>query len=310
MRGIGSSSRASPLPNQGATRRADSSLVYARTSSTPETARVMSAALRTSDSMSRPATGRTWIVTSRPTSDRQSLAALTTSITAPAVSAARKVMMATTAVSDRPAIEFCGTIAVATCGPCERNGLPSISSHGSASGSTRRSSGSLIDMKPSLVQHQAPGVVFVHQGDIVSGDEDSRSGLVELDEKAKQALAEVGIDVAGRFVGQQKLRTGDHGAGDGGALLLAAGKDRRQRIDALAKTHPFQQFHDLGPIGSLLLAEHAQRQCHVLVGRHVVEQPEVLEHDADPPAQRCPAVLAQGRGVVVEHRDQAARRPQ
>src|SRR5580700_1421049 len=221
----------------------------------PGTACAISAALRTSASMSRPATGRTWMVTSRPTSDRQSLAALTTSITAPAVSAARKVMMATTAVSDRPAIEFSGTIAVATCGPRERNGVASSSSHGSVRFSARPSSGSLVDMKPSLVQHQTPGVVLVHQGDIVGGDEDRRSGLVKLDEKAEQALAEVGIDVAGRFVGKQKLGPSDHGARNGGALLLAAGQNRRQRIDAVPETDPFQQLHDLGPIRRLLLSE-------------------------------------------------------
>src|SRR5580704_2345412 len=252
----------------------------------------MSAALRTSASRSRPATGRICTVTSRPTSDRQSLAALTTIITAPAVSAARKVMMATTAVSDRPAIEFCGTIAVATCGPCERSGVASSSSHGSASGSTRLSSGSLVDMKPSLVQHQPAGVVFVHQGDIVSGDENSRSGLVELDEKAEQALAEIGIDVAGRFVGKQKLRTRNHRARNGGALLLAARKDRRQCIDAIAETHPLQQLDDLGAIGIFFLAEDTQRQRHVLVGGHMVEQPKVLEDNADAPAQRGAAVFA------------------
>ena len=77
---------------------------------------------------------------------------------------------------------------------------------------------------------------------------------------------------------------------------------------ALAETHPLQQFDDLGAVGGLVLAEHAQRQRHILVSGQVVEQPEILKDDADAAAQRRAAVLAQRRGVVVEHGDQAARR--
>ena len=78
----------------------------------------------------------------------------------------------------------------------------------------------------------------------------------------------------------------------------------------LAKTNPLQQLDDLGPVFGFVLAEHAQRQRHVLVGGHMVEQPEVLEDDADAAAQGGAAILAQRRGVLVEHRDQTARRPQ
>src|SRR5579859_322973 len=115
------------------------------------------------------------MVTSRPTSERQSLAALTIMVTAPQVSPARNVMMATTAISDEPAIELFGTMAVATRGPWPRSVVVSRSSHGSASAPMPRSSGSVVDMQPSLVQDQPARVVFVHQGDIVGGDDDGRS---------------------------------------------------------------------------------------------------------------------------------------
>ena len=64
----------------------------------PETAPAMAAALATSASISRPATGRTWMVTSRADSACQSLAAPDNSMTAPMVIEARKVMMAMTAI--------------------------------------------------------------------------------------------------------------------------------------------------------------------------------------------------------------------
>src|SRR5579862_2027081 len=178
------------------------------------------------------------MVTSRPTSERQSLAALTTMVTAPQVSPARNVMMATTAISERPAIELFGTMAVATRGPWPRIVVVSRSSHGSARAPLPRSIGSVVDMQPSLVQDQPARVVFVHQGDIVGGDDDGRAGFVELDEQAQQALAEIGIDVAGRLVGEQKLRPGDHRARDGGALLFAARQDRRKGVDTLAEPNP------------------------------------------------------------------------
>ena len=71
-----------------------------------------------------------------------------------------------------------------------------------------------------------------------------------------------------------------------------------------------QQFDDFGPVFGLLLAENAQRQRHILVGGQVVEQPEILKDDTDPPPQIGAAVLAQRRRILIEHADQAARRPQ
>src|SRR5271154_2020461 len=165
----------------------------------PGAARASSTAVRTSASMLRPGAGRTWIVTSRPTSDCQSLAALTTSMATPVVSEARNVMMATTAISDRPAIESFGTIAVAVGKARTTERDASRSSHGSAAVLV----GSVIDMQASLVQDQPPRVVFVHQRNVVRGDDHRGARFVEFDEQPQQALSEVGIDVAGRLIGEQ-----------------------------------------------------------------------------------------------------------
>src|SRR5215470_10268001 len=154
----------------------------------------MPAAVAMSVSMSRPAAGRIWIVTSRATSACQSLAAARTSTTAPVVSEARKVMMATTATSARPEIVDCGTIGVSVGGS---------SSTGSAAAAARSRArpasalASVVDMQAALVQHEPAGIVLVHQRDVVGGDHHRRAGLVELDEQAQQTLRQVGIDVAG-----------------------------------------------------------------------------------------------------------------
>ena len=142
----------------------------------------------------------------------------------------------------------------------------------------------------------------------MGGDDHRCPRFVELDEQPQQALRQVGIDVAGRLVGEQKLWPRDHGAGDRRALLLAAREHRRQRPDALPETDPAQQLHHLVAEALFAAPEHAERQRDVLVGGQVVEQPEVLEDEADAPPQRRERILAEHRDVVPEQRDQPARR--
>src|SRR6266511_4968844 len=200
----------------------------------PGKLRATSAALATSASMSRPVTGRTWIVTSRATSACQSLAALRTSMTAPVVSDARKVMIATTATRAWPAMVLFGTIGVS-----KRGRSSCGAAVGSSSGTSARV-GSVIDMHTPFVQHEPARVVLVHQRDVVGGDHDRGARLVELDEQPQQPLRKIGIDVAGRLVGEQQLRPRDHRARDRGALLLAAREHRRERPHALAEPDPIQ----------------------------------------------------------------------
>src|ERR1035437_1058244 len=106
------------------------------------------------------------MVISLATSDCHSAADALTSSTAPVVIEARNVMMATTATSARPAIEARGTIGdrlrvrAGTCGrswPRSTNGPCS-------------SSILLIDMQPSLMQHQPQRLILVHKRDFVGRD--------------------------------------------------------------------------------------------------------------------------------------------
>jgi hypothetical protein len=123
-------------------------------------------------------------------------------------------------------------------------------------------------------------------------------------------LRQIGVDIARRLVGEQKLRPRDHRPRDRRALLLSAGQHRRQRRHAIPKPDPVQQFHDLVAIAVLGMPDHPQRQRHVFVGRHMVEQAKILEHDPDAPPQRCEGILAQRRDVMSEQGDQPAGRPQ
>src|SRR3954466_29322 len=306
-RGTGRSSSCSPVPSHGSSRRDVSSFEYGRTSTTPADRRAMAAALATSSSMSPPGLGRIWIVTSRPTSACHSLAAARTSMTAPVVNEARKVMMATTATSARPAIVACGTIGVSKRGKDSAGGTAGASNPRDCSASI---AASFVDMQATFVQHETTCVELIHQRDVVGGDDDRRPGFVELDEQAQQPLRQIGIDIARRLVREQKLRPRDHRARDCRTLLFSAGEHRRQRRNAIAEPHPVQELHDLIAIAVLGVPNHPQRQRHVFIGRHVIEQAKILKHDPDAPPQRRQRILAQSRDVMAEQGDQPARRPQ
>src|SRR3977135_520634 len=107
------------------------------------------------------------MVISLATSDCHSAADALTSSTVPVVIDARNVMMATTATSARPAIEARGTIGDrlrARAGTCGRS--RPRSTNGPCSSPVL-----LIDMQPSLMQHQPPRLVLINQRDVVGRDD-------------------------------------------------------------------------------------------------------------------------------------------
>src|SRR5262249_36237436 len=56
------------------------------------------------------------------------------------------------------------------------------------------------------------------------GDDEAGAALHEFEERALDERFALGIEVAGGFVEDQDARVGEDGAGDGDALLLAAGE--------------------------------------------------------------------------------------
>src|SRR5690606_38608077 len=127
-------------------------------------------------SMSRPSTGRIWIVASRAICDCHVEAVSRTSVTAPRVRQERNVMIAMTRISAWPATLPAGTSGA--CRRCER-----------AAGSLRRAGapssveGSIMDFQPSARQHHAPRVDLLHQAKIVGGDHHGGAEAVQLDEQ-------------------------------------------------------------------------------------------------------------------------------
>ena len=126
--------------------------------------------------------------------------------------------------------------------------------------------------------------------------------------RRKQPARHLRVDVAGRLVGEQQLRLVDDGAGDGRALLLAAGEHVRVGVHAVAKPHPLQQIGHVLLVVRHPLAGNPQRHGHIVPGGHVVEQAEILEDDADAAAQLRAPRRRHAADVLAQHMDLAPRR--
>ena len=95
------------------------------------------------------------------------------------------------------------------------------------------------------------------------------------------SLARGRVEVSGRLVGEDDVGVHGQGAGDGDALHLAAGELGRLVLHAVARpTRASSSAHALAPLPGRHAAEQ-QRQLHVLVGRDLRQQIEVLEDEAD-----------------------------
>jgi hypothetical protein len=94
------------------------------------------------------------------------------------------------------------------------------------------------------------------------------------------AFPQLGIEVGQRLVQQQQLRLDRHGAGQGHALLLPAGKLARVAVRHRGEADQVQRTaHALIPRRAGHAA-HLQPEGDVLGHRHVREQRVALEHDA------------------------------
>ena len=116
------------------------------------------------------------------------------------------------------------------------------------------------------------------------------------------------IDIAGRLVGDEQLGPADHRAGDGDALLLAARQRRRAGAGAVGEADPGEHLPDRRFEVLVLDARDPERQRDIVEGGEVRDQPEILEDDADPPAEAGQAVARHGDDVLAEQADQAAAR--
>ena len=116
---------------------------------------------------------------------------------------------------------------------------------------------------------------------IVRGDDDRRAARVDLAEQIHDFERQIGIEVAGRLVGEHELRVVDERARDGDALLLAARQLFGKRVHAVLQADPLQHLKGLALLRRQRHAEHAHHERDVLKHRQARDEPEVLKDEAD-----------------------------
>ncbi|CAE7229328.1 bsn, partial [Symbiodinium necroappetens] len=119
-------------------------------------------------------------------------------------------------------------------------------------------------------------------GGVVGNHDDGGAGFfVELDEEGHDGVGGNFVEVSGRLVGDEDGGVGDDGAGDGDALLLAAGELAGEVVGAVRDTHPLQRTGDA--IVALPARERVDEQgeLDVLVGSEDGDEVVELEDVAD-----------------------------
>jgi len=147
--------------------------------------------------------------------------------------------------------------------------------------------GHLLVDHPAVIEADHAAAALIDQVAVVRGDEHRRAAQVRAVEDLHDLARQVGIEVAGRLVGHDDHRVVDQRAGDGHALLLAAGQLRRIRGHLVAEVHRAQHVVGLFLVLARRQPEHGQDEREVLEDGHPLDELEVLKDH--------PQLAAEGR---------------
>ena len=145
----------------------------------------------------------------------------------------------------------------------------------------RGSRGWLAMIRPSFIswiQSQASAIAW-----IMRGQEQGFAAFVHnILQQFKSALGVFGIEVAGRFVCQDHSRIVSQSAGDGHALLFAAGEMAARPAQFVAQANGFQQLGGaFAHLPSDKLPKLAHRDHHIFLRREILHQEMELKNEAD-----------------------------
>src|SRR5688572_3188211 len=122
------------------------------------------------------------------------------------------------------------------------------------------------------------------------------AGRVYVAQELKDTACGALIQVSGRLVGDQHERIVDESARDRDPLLLAARKLAGEARCLRRETDLRQCTCDLRPDRRLGGARYLEGEAYVRFGGAILEQPEILEHDAEPPAKLRDLAAARALG--------------
>ena len=113
------------------------------------------------------------------------------------------------------------------------------------------------------------------------GDQNHGGALfaIEGEQEVEDGVASSAIEIAGGFVGEEDRRVQCEGAGEGDALLLAAGKLDGVVVEAAVESDAGEQFARAGAAAAVAGEFHGEE--HVLFGGESRDQVIALEDEAD-----------------------------
>src|SRR5918997_1599327 len=135
----------------------------------------------------------------------------------------------------------------------------------------------LVAYHAAVFEGDDPLAHHVHHLLVVGRDEHGGADAVDAVQKLHDAHARVGVEVAGRLVGDEYRRLRDKGPGDRDALLLPAGELIRILVQLPREPHQVEYLGHLRADGAAPLARDLHRVGDVLGRGLVREQLEVLE---------------------------------
>lgn len=95
-----------------------------------------------------------------------------------------------------------------------------------------------MDFEAAVLQQHPGRRKLRHELVIVGRDDHRRAQTVQLDEQTQETPRHLRIDVTRRLVRKQEFGLSDHGARDGGPLLLPARQDRRESLHSGRRAPP------------------------------------------------------------------------
>jgi hypothetical protein len=141
----------------------------------------------------------------------------------------------------------------------------------------------------------------------VSDHDDGHAELgLQFAEKREDSLASGGIEIAGGFIGEKNFRAIDEGAGNGDALLFAAGEFGGAMAEAMGEADAFERFANAGgTLGAIHFGE-AKRELDIFLEGHAREEIEGLEDHADGGAAITGEIEGGERGDVLAEGENGA----
>ena len=137
----------------------------------------------------------------------------------------------------------------------------------------------------------------------MGGDEYGRALQVDLGEELDDLPRGVGVETAGRLVGQQQRRVVYNRAGDADALLFPTRQFEGHGVGPSAQADEFEHTHCARPQFFGWRPNHPQRKHDIFVSGPVGQQSSVLKHDPEPSPQQGHPSGPQAGDIALVHGD-------